>query len=63
VLIKQKLDQERLSTHWARERLVVGGHVRRQLRVGAETLAAEETAERPGNTEMVDPDVEMPFHL
>ena len=63
VLVKQELHQERLSTDWTRERLVVGGHVRRQLGVRAETLATEQTTERPGNAEVVHPDMKVPFHL
>jgi len=61
--VQQELDQERITADRTRERLVVRGHVSRQLGVGGEALAAEQAAERSGHAEVVHSDVQVPFHL
>ena len=63
VSVEQKLDEERFAADRAGERLVVRGDVRRQLRVGRETLATEQTAERPVDAEVMDAHVQVPLHL
>jgi len=63
VPVEEELDEERLGTDGTRERLVVGGDVRRQIGVGCETLATEQTAERSRDAEVMHTNVQVPLHL